>query len=152
VASASHVTIRKRAALLFLFVVVIMVGLIGRLGYLQFFRSSWLTENAMDQRIREIPVEAKRGIIYDRTGRELAVSVSTESVYAIPAEIKNPEETAAKLAAILALGAGKTAGKTANPRDILRTAISRGFYQAAEPAVLSGWAGFCRLQAAAVST
>jgi stage V sporulation protein D (sporulation-specific penicillin-binding protein) len=105
VASASHVTIRKRAALLFLFVVVIMVGLIGRLGYLQFFRSSWLTENAMDQRIREIPVEARRGIIYDRTGRELAVSVSTESVYAIPAEIKNPEETAAKLASILALGA-----------------------------------------------
>ncbi len=37
-ASASHVTIRKRAALLFLFVVVVMAGLIGRLGYLQFFR------------------------------------------------------------------------------------------------------------------
>ncbi|MDF2570591.1 MAG: spoVD 1 [Sporomusa sp.] len=52
---------------------------------------------------REIPVEAKRGIIYDRHGRELAVSVSTESVYAIPAEIRNPEETAARLAAILAL-------------------------------------------------
>ncbi|SDE87079.1 stage V sporulation protein D [Sporomusa acidovorans] len=102
-ASVSHVTIRKRVALLFLFISVIMMGLIGRLLYLQFYKSAWLSENAIDQRIREIPVEAKRGIIYDRNGRELAVSVSTESVYAIPAEIRNPEETAAKLAAILAL-------------------------------------------------
>jgi stage V sporulation protein D (sporulation-specific penicillin-binding protein) len=123
VASASHVTIRKRAALLFLFVVVLMVGLVGRLGYLQFFRSSWLTENAMDQRIREIPVEAKRGIIYDRTGRELAVSVSTESVYAIPAEIRNADETAAKLAAILALWTKRLQVNTKNPYDTLPSGV-----------------------------
>lgn len=102
-ASVSHVTIRKRVAFLFLVISVIMMGLISRLLYLQFYKSAWLSENAVDQRIREIPVEAKRGIIYDRHGRELAVSVSTESVYAIPAEIRNPEETAASLAAILAL-------------------------------------------------
>lgn len=102
-ASVSHVTIRKRVAYLFLIISVIMMGLTGRLLYLQLYKSAWLSENAVDQRIREIPVEAKRGIIYDRHGRELAVSVSTESVYAIPAEILNPEETAARLAAILAL-------------------------------------------------
>ncbi|SMD05938.1 stage V sporulation protein D [Sporomusa malonica] len=102
-ASVSHVTIRKRVACLFLIISVIMMGLIGRLLYLQLYKSAWLSESAVDQRIREIPVEAKRGIIYDRHGRELAVSVSTESVYAIPAEIRNPEETAARLAAILAL-------------------------------------------------
>ncbi len=102
-ASVSHVTIRKRVAVLFLVISVIMMGLIGRLLYLQFYKSAWLAENAVDQRIREIPVEAKRGIIYDRHGRELAVSVSTESVYAIPAEIKDIEVTAAKLAAILTL-------------------------------------------------
>jgi stage V sporulation protein D (sporulation-specific penicillin-binding protein) len=88
-----------------------MIGLVGRLGYLQFFKSPWLTENATDQRVREIPVEAKRGIIYDRNGRELAVSVSTESVYAIPAEIRNADETAAKLAAILALDVDNLATK-----------------------------------------
>ncbi|QDR80379.1 stage V sporulation protein D [Sporomusa termitida] len=102
-ASVSHVTIRKRVACLFLIISVIMMGLIGRLLYLQFYKSAWLSENAVDQRIREIPVEAKRGIIFDRHGRELAVSVSTESVYAIPAEIRNQDETAARLAAILAL-------------------------------------------------
>ncbi|BBB93267.1 MAG TPA: stage V sporulation protein D [Methylomusa anaerophila] len=102
-ASATHITIRKRVACLFLFISVMMLGLIGRLLYLQCYKSTWLAESAVDQRIRDIPVEAKRGIIYDRNGRELAVSVSAESVYAIPAEIRNPEETAANLAAILAL-------------------------------------------------
>lgn len=110
-ASASHVIIRKRAAVLFLFVVIVMVGLIGRLIFLQSYRSPWLTENATDQRVREIPVEARRGVIYDRHGRELAVSVSSESVYAIPAEIRNPEETAARLAAILPLNREDLAAK-----------------------------------------
>lgn len=109
--SVSHVIIRKRAALLFLFVVLVMIGLIGRLVYLQSWRSPWLAENAADQRVREIPVEARRGIIYDRQGRELAVSVSSDSVYAIPAEIRNAEETAAKLAAILQLDKENLAAK-----------------------------------------
>ncbi len=102
-ALSTHVTIRKRVTCLFLLIVVLMVALGFRLMYLQFFKSSWLTENALEQRIRDIPVESKRGTIFDRNGRELGVSISTESVYAIPAEIIDVDETAAKLAAILAL-------------------------------------------------
>lgn len=101
--TASHVIVRKRIVFFLCVVCLVMMGLMGRLVFLQFFKSPWLTENATDQRVREIPVEAKRGIIYDRNGRELAVSVSSASVYAIPAEIRNVEETAAKLAAILNL-------------------------------------------------
>lgn len=111
---STHVTIRKRVACFFLFVAVIM-GLLGfRLMYLQFYRSTWLTENALDQRIRDIPVEAKRGTIFDRNGKELGISVSTESIYAIPAEIQDVDETAAKLAAILALDRDNTIVKN-NP-------------------------------------
>ena len=106
-ALSTHVTIRKRVTCLFLFIAVIMTVLGFRLMYLQFFKSNWLSENALDQRIRDIPVEAKRGIIFDRNGRELGVSISTESVYAIPAEILDVDETAAKLAAILALDRDK---------------------------------------------
>lgn len=39
------------------------------------------------------------------------MSISTDSVYAIPAEISNADETAAKLAAILALDENKLAAK-----------------------------------------
>lgn len=110
-ALSTHVTIRKRVTCLFLFIAVIMVALGFRLMYLQFFKSNWLTENALDQRIRDIPVESKRGTIFDRNGKELGVSVSTESVYAIPAEILDVDETAAKLAAILALDRDKLSEK-----------------------------------------
>lgn len=80
-----------------------MLTLIGRLAYLQFFSGAWLQENAADQRIRDIPVEAKRGIVYDRNGYELAISIRSDSVYAIPAEIQDADKTAAKVAAILIL-------------------------------------------------
>jgi stage V sporulation protein D (sporulation-specific penicillin-binding protein) len=96
---------------LFLVVAVIMAGLSCRLIYLQFYQSAWLTENATEQRIREIPVEAKRGLIFDRNGKELGVSISTQSVYAIPAEVQDVKDTAAKLAAILTFDENKLAEK-----------------------------------------
>lgn len=89
----------------------IMAGLFFRLGYLQLYKSEWLSENATDQRVRNIPVEPRRGIIYDREGREMAVSSSIESVYAIPAEINDVEHAAASLAAILDLDENKLAKK-----------------------------------------
>lgn len=110
-AAATHVTVRKRAAYLFFMFIVIILGLVCRLIYLQFYQSSWLMEGAIDQRVRDIPVGAKRGMIFDRNGREFGISISTESIYAIPAEIRNVDETAAKLAAILALDAEKLSAK-----------------------------------------
>jgi stage V sporulation protein D (sporulation-specific penicillin-binding protein) len=88
-----------------------MGALSCRLGYLQLYQSHWLSENAIDQRIRNIPVEARRGNIYDRKGQKLAVSISIESVYAIPAEIRDVEQAAANLAAILDLDKNKLLDK-----------------------------------------
>ncbi len=110
-ASTSHVTIRKRLAVVLIIVILIMGALSCRLGYLQLYQSHWLSENAIDQRIRNIPVEARRGNIYDRKGQKLAVSISIESVYAIPAEIRDVETTAANLAAILDLDKNKLLDK-----------------------------------------
>lgn len=106
-ASASHITVRKRLAVVLFCVIVVIAGLSFRLGYLQLYRSEWLSENATDQRVRNIPVEPRRGGIYDRNGNEMAVSVSIESVYAIPAEINDVENAAASLAAILDLDQNK---------------------------------------------
>lgn len=99
--AAAHGTARKRITQLFVLAICIISGLFFRLLYLQLYRCDWLTDNAVDQRIRHIPIEAKRGTVYDRNGQVLGTSISSESVYAIPAEIRNVEETAAKLAALL---------------------------------------------------
>lgn len=97
----TNVIIRKRIAHLFLLLLCILGLLVLRLGYLQFVRGDDLRQKAINNRMRDIPVEAKRGTIYDRNGNELVTSVSADSVYAIPGHIKDPQNVAAKLAPIL---------------------------------------------------
>ena len=44
-------------------------------------------QRAQRQQQRTTEVAAKRGVIYDRAGRELAMSISVDSVFAVPADI-----------------------------------------------------------------
>ncbi|MGI6452919.1 MAG: stage V sporulation protein D [Syntrophomonadaceae bacterium] len=96
--------VRKRIATLFLLFFVVFFSLIGRIFWVQFVRGAELSEKAMQNRTRDVPVESKRGTIYDRNGKELALSISADSIYAIPAEVLysgKEEEIAAKLAEVL---------------------------------------------------
>ena len=58
-----------------------------RLVYLQIFRYGSFEQRAQHQQQRTVEVSARRGIIYDRAGRELAMSVSVDSAFAVPSEI-----------------------------------------------------------------
>jgi len=62
-------------------------GICLRLVYLQIFRYGSFEKRAMHERERTEEVSARRGIIYDRTGRELAMSISVDSAFAVPTEI-----------------------------------------------------------------
>jgi len=107
--AALGINLRRRIVFLFFLTLLINLSLVGRLGWLQFVRGEELRSGALELRMRKVPVEARRGIIYDRNGRELALSINVESVYATPLQVKNPEETARKLAEILEM----------KPEDIL---------------------------------
>ena len=72
-----------------------------RLVYLQVYQRSALSARAERQQERVVKIESKRGTIYDRMGRELAVSVDVDSVYGIPSETDNPRALAAQLSRIL---------------------------------------------------
>ncbi len=96
--------LRKRIATLSLLFTIAFSLLGVRLFWVQFVKGAELSAKAEQNRMRDIPVEAKRGIIYDRNGRELAISVSANSVGAYPAEVKasdKAKETAHQLAQIL---------------------------------------------------
>ncbi len=96
--------VRKRIAALFFLFTVGFCLLFGRIFWVQFVRGAELSAKATQNRMRDVPVESKRGVIYDRNGHELAISISTDSVYAIPAEVcksKRQEEIARKLAPVL---------------------------------------------------
>ncbi|MGQ9629992.1 MAG: penicillin-binding transpeptidase domain-containing protein [bacterium] len=73
----------------------------GRLVYIQLVRHGEYADAAAAQHIRKVRVTPKRGTIYDRNGRELALSVRAYSVAANPFEISDPEGTARSLAPIV---------------------------------------------------
>jgi cell division protein FtsI (penicillin-binding protein 3) len=65
------------------------VAICGRLVYLQIFRYGSFVKQAEHQQQRAIPLSAKRGVIYDRAGKELAMSVLVDSAFAVPTEVKD---------------------------------------------------------------
>ena len=102
-ASVPGISMRKRVAFLFLFSLAAIGLLILRLGWLQLVRGEELRARGDEARTRDTPIEARRGTIYDRNLKELAVSVNVDSVYAIPIQVKAPEESAKLLSDILGL-------------------------------------------------
>ncbi|SEN08460.1 stage V sporulation protein D (sporulation-specific penicillin-binding protein) [Lihuaxuella thermophila] len=93
--------VRKRLFAVFMIALFVFTALMGRLAYVQLFQGVWLTEKAKDLQSRIVPFEAKRGRILDRNGKKLAYNISSPTVMAIPAQIKNPVNTAKQLARIL---------------------------------------------------
>ncbi len=65
------------------------LAICGRLVFLQIFRYGSFVKQAEHQQQREIPLSAKRGVIYDRAGHELAMSVLVDSAFAVPSEVKD---------------------------------------------------------------
>ena len=119
----------------------------GRLVQLQIFRYGQLQQHAIRQRQRTIEVAPKRGIIYDRQGHELAISILVDSIFAVPSEIPDPATAASLLARILKtdpaeLRARFHASRTftwvarkvdAESADRIRSLNLRGIYLQKEP-------------------
>jgi stage V sporulation protein D (sporulation-specific penicillin-binding protein) len=102
---------RKRVARVLAGAALAFVLLLGRLVYVQFVWSDTLGEEALDMRMQDIPIQPRRGVIYDRNGHELAFSIDVESVYAIPAQVKDPEGTARVLSEILGMSYDSLVGR-----------------------------------------
>ena len=86
-----------------------MMAIGVRLIWLQVVQYGVLTQRAAHQQQRSIEVSPPRGVIYDRKGRELAMSVQVDSVFAVPSEIPDQGTAAALLGHVL----------KSDPREIL---------------------------------
>ncbi|HXA56660.1 MAG TPA: penicillin-binding protein [Candidatus Acidoferrum sp.] len=78
-----------------------MVAILARLTFLQLFQYSDYLAKAQRQQQRVFEVSPMRGTIYDRKGRELAVSLPMDSIFADPAEISDPSMVAQLLSRAL---------------------------------------------------
>ncbi len=85
----SNLAANSRLYLLGIVMVVWCACLCARLVYLQVFRYGNFVKQAEHQQQRAIPLSAKRGVIYDRSGHELAMSVLVDSAFAVPSEVKD---------------------------------------------------------------
>jgi cell division protein FtsI (penicillin-binding protein 3) len=103
------------AALLFAWVVAIG----GRLWSLQVVQHDEFVRRAERQQQRVLELDPPRGTIYDARGRELAVSIEVESVFAVPRELADREAAATRLARALDLDRGKLARALAQDREFV---------------------------------
>jgi cell division protein FtsI (penicillin-binding protein 3) len=81
---------RLRWLVVWVLAVVWMAAVVARLSYLQLFCYSEYFAKAQHQQQRIFEISPERGTIYDRKGRELAVSLPMDSVFGDPAEITDP--------------------------------------------------------------
>ncbi|HUJ32026.1 MAG TPA: penicillin-binding transpeptidase domain-containing protein [Candidatus Acidoferrum sp.] len=96
---------RLRWLVVWVLAVVWMAAVLGRLSYLQLFCYSEYFAKAQRQQQRVFEISPMRGTIYDRRGRELAVSMPMDSVFADPAEITDAEMVARLLSRVLTVPA-----------------------------------------------
>lgn len=71
---------KKRSLILLITYTVLIVALIGRLGYFQIVKGEEFSKKAYQRQTRSRIINPKRGTIYDRNGKELAISASVETI------------------------------------------------------------------------
>jgi cell division protein FtsI (penicillin-binding protein 3) len=81
---------------------VVVFGVLAvRVAHLQLMSGDYYRRQGVEQARHTIPVHAERGSVFDRNGRDLALSVRRSTVYADPEFVVDPAGTAANLAPLL---------------------------------------------------
>ena len=83
---------------LFFFLWAIAIG--ARLFWLQIVRHPEFVERAQKQQQRTFEVAPRRGVLYDRDGHDLAMTVLVDSFYAVPSEIDDKQAAARILSSV----------------------------------------------------
>lgn len=96
---------RVKIIFIMMFIFILMVALLGRVGYLQIIDGEHLKKEATSIQTLTETISAKRGNIYDSTGETLAVSYDTDKVYITPTDIEKDSDKE-----IIAQGLGSILG------------------------------------------
>jgi len=99
----SRITSRRRLYVALVAIALAFAALLVRLAYVQLWKGDELSRLAEESWRRQVPFAAKRGEITDRNGIRLAYNVSSPTILAIPAQVKDPAEAARKLAPVLGM-------------------------------------------------
>ncbi len=95
--------------------VLAAVGIVGRLVELQVAQAPALAERARKQLVRTDHLPAERGSIFDRAGRDLAISVQVPSIAADPRLVTDPRREADLLSTLINVDAGTLVERLSRP-------------------------------------
>ena len=93
--------IHYRIKIVLLIIILLFILIIGKVFYIQVFSYKKINKYANNLWSRNLPIYANRGKITDRDGVVLADNLTTTSLYLIPNQIKDKENTAKVLSEIL---------------------------------------------------
>ncbi len=96
-----HLRSARNSKIFCLLLLVALAVLAGRLAWLQIVDGKLWSERAREQLQESRSLQTPRGGIYDRNGKELAISHMAKSLYANPREVQDPDGLAKKLEPLL---------------------------------------------------
>jgi len=97
-----------------------------RLVWLQVVRHADFVDRAAAQQQRTFEVAPRRGVLYDRNLKELAMTVLVDSIYAVPKELGDNRESAADILARI-VHSDPADSFTSRPQMLARFNASRNF-------------------------
>jgi len=93
--------VNRRIATFLFIIIVTLVGLAARIAWIQFVDGPKLTQRVQSQITENWTLQSSRATIYDRQGRELAISLPVKSLYANPKQLNKDAAAVAQLLAPL---------------------------------------------------
>jgi cell division protein FtsI (penicillin-binding protein 3) len=100
VGGRAPINVKSRLLKFGVFLFVWAVVIVARLVMLQVVHYGEWVQRAQRQQQRTVEISPQRGIIFDRNGQELAMTVQVDSVFAVPSEIPDQKTTATLLATV----------------------------------------------------
>ena len=118
---------RKKLFIVFLFSLLLMVGLCAQLGFLMIARSDHYSKMADELHKRERTIKAARGEIVDRNGTVIAANRTVCTVSVIHNQVTEPEKVIRELVRILELPEPEVRKKVEkwSSREIIRTNVEK---------------------------
>ena len=116
-AAESKKWLKFRIVMIFMVFLVLFVALISRAFQLQVLSGQKLKKIATRQHTSMLQLQPERGVIFDRNGEKLAVSIMANSVCADPSKIIDPAKTSKQIAEILNLDSQAVFKKLSSPKN-----------------------------------
>lgn len=109
---------RKRIILIFFIFSMMFTALLFRVGWIQIVASDYYSRLALETQTKDVPLTAKRGIIYDTNMKELAISAASNIVYSQHSSLNQDtiDQAAVTIAGILEMDVEDVKSKLNNDK------------------------------------